>query len=66
MNICGIIQVHEVRLFIELCTYTHSTILNILRECMIHIFFSILPHEHLWSPTSYQVQQVRMPMYVQV
>ena len=45
MTTCGVIQVHQVRISRELCTYllyTHSTILNILRECVTHIFLSIL------------------------
>ena len=42
MTTCGVIQVRKVRIFRELRTYTHSTILNILSECVTHIFLSIL------------------------
>ena len=40
---------------------THSTILNILSECVTHISFSILPHKHLFGGlcNTYQVHQVR-------
>ena len=49
MTTCKVIQVYQVRIFRELRTYTHSTIINILCECVTHIFLSTLPHEHLWD-----------------
>ena len=41
MTTCGVIQVHQVRIFRELRTYTHSAILNILCECVTQ--FSLFP-----------------------
>ena len=39
MTTCKVIQVHQVRIFRELRTSTHhTTILNILRECVARIF----------------------------
>ena len=37
---------------------THSVIINTIHESVTQ-FFSTLPHKHLWSPTSYQVYQVK-------
>ena len=38
MTTCGVIQVHQVRIFRELRTYTHSAILNTLCECVTQFF----------------------------
>ena len=60
MTTCGVIKVDQVRIFRELCTYTHSTILNIIHKCVTHSFLSI--HEHPRGKHVNKVQKVCKPV----